>query len=74
MSGETIESAHAAMTDNKLCAEALNAWGNWIETGTIGMSSADAVAGKRQKLLRHLSLDQMKLLIRIRELREKLNK
>lgn len=54
------------MTDEELVAHALDMWANYIETSNIGLSANDAAEQKAK--FNALSLDQMKLVIRLREL------
>lgn len=55
-------------TDDELIKRALGHWANHIETGNVVLSAQDAArTGERHEAL---SLDQMKLVIRLRELAE----
>jgi hypothetical protein len=54
--------------DNHVISYALNGWANWIETHDMSVSSADALKMKQTDLLRPLSHDQMKFVVRLREL------
>jgi hypothetical protein len=54
------------LADGELIQQALSMWANHIETATIEFSAIDAEAAK--KPFKALSLDQMKLVIRLREL------
>jgi len=54
------------MTDEELVAHALLLWSNYIETSNVALSAEDASAQKVK--FNALSLDQMKLVIRLREL------
>ena len=54
------------MSDGELLQQALNMWANHIETATIELSAVDAEAAK--KPFKALSLEQMKLVIRLRDL------
>jgi hypothetical protein len=54
------------LTDGELIDKALTMWANHIETATIEFSAIDAEAAK--KPFKALSLEQMKLVIRLREL------
>jgi hypothetical protein len=58
-------------TDQELIARALNLWGNWIETGNIILSAEDAQ--QRKLKFNALSVDQMKLVVRLRELATAIN-
>jgi hypothetical protein len=56
-------------TDKDLRYHALHQWANYIETGIISLSAQDAQnMGKKFKAL---SVEQMKLVIRLRELADK---
>lgn len=54
------------LSDNALIALALNNHANYIETGDISLSAIDAESMK--KPFKALSRDQMKLVIRLRDL------
>ena len=54
------------MSDEQLIARSLIIWANYIETGDMSMSALDA---KNAKLtFNALHVDQMKLIIRLRDL------
>lgn len=55
-------------TDNELCFWALTNWANHIETGNVSMSAVDAVNQSRHSEINGLSLDQQRLVVRIRDL------
>jgi len=58
-------------SDNRLIYYALGYWANWIETGNITMSAADAInCGERNKL-QSLTLEQQKFVTRLRDLAAK---
>lgn len=60
------------MDDRELSAYALDMWANNIETGNPGLSAQEAEA---QKLpVKALGLDQMRLIIRLRDLAANLRK
>ena len=54
------------MTDEELIAHALDMWANYVETSNVSLSANDAAEQKAK--FNALSLDQMKLVIRLREL------
>jgi hypothetical protein len=54
--------------DNELKYMALNMYANWIETHDVIISARDAVASGEQKKVRALDVNQMKMVIRLREL------
>jgi hypothetical protein len=54
--------------DNELISRALNYWANWIETGDVTLSSSDAIDCDMHKIIKPLSLDQQKLVVRLKEL------
>lgn len=56
-------------TDHELIRTALHLWANHIETGNVALSARDAVHA--HKPFKALSNDQMKLVVRLRELAEK---
>lgn len=56
-------------TDEHLVRNALQMWANYIETGNVNLSAKDAQAAR--KPFRALGVDQMKLVIRLRELAAK---
>ena len=58
--------------DHELAAYALDMWANNIETGEYGLSAADAV--ERKMRVKALGTDQMRLVIRLRDLAGKLRK
>ena len=53
----------------QIIAMALNYWSNYIETGDMTLTSDDLKNMKRPA--RHLSMDQMKKIIELRELARK---
>jgi hypothetical protein len=54
------------MTDEQLIANSLSMWANYVETGDMALSAIEA---REQKLpYNALMVDQMKLIIRLREL------
>lgn len=60
------------MKDNELIYYALCYWANYIETGDVARSGKDAeVMGKE---VNALDIDQMKMVIRLRELAEEFYK
>ena len=56
------------MEDKHLIFYALNMWANYIETGDVNMAAQNAVKQGEKDRVRALSLDQMKFIIRLREL------
>lgn len=54
--------------DNELKCYALNFWANWIETDDMTMSAENAVKCDRRDKMNVLTLEQVKLVIRLREL------
>ena len=54
------------MPENEVIARALHMWANYIETGTVIMSAADAI--NQKKPLHPLTLDQQKFVIRLRDM------
>ncbi|KKL59836.1 hypothetical protein LCGC14_2211340 [marine sediment metagenome] len=54
-------------TDKEMIAHALSMWANYIETGSVTMSAADATNQSKYKLIRGLNTDQQKFVIRLRE-------
>lgn len=56
------------MTDKELVFWACNYWANYIETGVMTLSATDAQNQQRNSLIKALNVDQMKLIIRLREL------
>ena len=56
----------ADSSDGTLIAHALSSWANWIETGDLNISAIDAA--QMDRTFNALTLDQMKLVIRLREL------
>jgi len=56
-------------SDDYLIYNALTMWGNYIETGTLTCSGADFA--RQRKTVKPLDMEQMKMLIRIRELAAK---
>ena len=56
-------------TDADLICNALHLWANYIETRNVLLSAQDAQA--QNKPFKALSTDQMKLVVRLRELAEK---
>jgi len=60
------------MDDRELSAYALDMWANTIETGDPGLTAHDAKAQKLE--IRALSTDQMRLIVRLRDLAAGLRK
>jgi hypothetical protein len=62
--------------DNEIIYQALIMWANHIETGNVNLSAKDAqdipnvdfCGNKKKSIIKALDLNQMKLVIRIREL------
>jgi hypothetical protein len=59
------------MTDEQLLFYSLNMWANHIETGDVNMGAQDAVRCGKKGLVRALSTDQMRLIVRLRDLGNK---
>ena len=62
-------------SDNQVKFRALNMWANYIETGDVTMSAADAINMKQSlnnmnpiMKLKPLNLEQQKFVIRLREM------
>ena len=60
-------------SDYELCVFALGMWANYIETGKPTMSLQDMI-DSHQKVDRSYTRDQMRLVLRLRDLQDKLNK
>lgn len=60
------------MSDNELAAYALDMWANYVETGEVNCSAKDAEERKRP--FNALTMEQMKGVIRLRELAESIRK
>ena len=55
--------------DNEIIAQALNMWANHIETGKVTTSAIDAEKSEQDWLcVKPLTMEQMKFIIRLREL------
>ena len=57
--------------DSHIIAYALHGWANWIETHDITLSAADAINMKKSEMVNALSQDQMKFIVRLRDLSKK---
>lgn len=62
----TPDTTLADESDSTLIQQALSMWANHIETGDLALSAIDAEAAK--KPFKAMSLPQMKLIVRLREL------
>jgi len=60
------------VTDKELIQFSLDCWANHIETGNINLSAQDAQNADLKP--KALSLEQMKLVVRIRDLSNDVNK
>ncbi len=60
------------MSDNGLAAYAIDMWANMIETGDTAITAREAA--ERKMPFNALSLEQMKFVIRLRELSENIRK
>jgi len=59
-------------TDEELIENALDLWSNYIETGYVNLSAYDIInSGKDRQLIKRLTEDQRKLVMRIRTLRDR---
>lgn len=55
-------------TNEEKAAYALDLWANYIETGNLLISAKDAEKQKKSIKIKELNIDQMKIVISIREL------
>lgn len=60
------------MTDNQLAAHALDMWANYVETGEVSLSAKDAA--ERKLHFNALTLEQMKGVVRLRDLANEIRK
>lgn len=58
-------------TDNEIIAFALRSWANYIETNNMSLSRNDAIRLNQHKIIKSLSEEQERFIIRIKELANK---
>ena len=56
-------------SDNELIQRALGMYSNWVQTGDVICSVEDLKNQGREKEINHLTLEQMKLVVRLEELK-----
>ena len=57
--------------DTDVVSHALNLWANWIETEDVTMSGEDAVSAGMKDKVNVLSTEQMRFVVRLRDLAQK---
>jgi hypothetical protein len=60
-----------ASSDKEIIRHAVLMWRNYIQTGDVVLSAADAVNSGQQDKCRQLSSDQIQFVIRLEQLAEK---